>query len=97
MPCTHLQGMELLIHLDGYSGPQKDGWKALTELAAASSLVITEEMPTSPCAQWSKVGLPFSATDAPCSLNDTGMYDKVRFVTKLLLGRSVIPACCCMY
>lgn len=56
MSCTCLQGMELLIHLDGYSGPQKDGWKALTELAAASSLVITEEMPTSPYAQWSKVG-----------------------------------------
>ena len=43
------------MHLDGYSGPQKDGWEALKQLAAASSLVITEEMPTSPYAQWSKV------------------------------------------
>lgn len=41
--------------MDGLSGPQKDGWKALMDLAAASSLVITEEMPTSPYAQWSKV------------------------------------------
>ena len=49
------QGIELLIHLDGYSGPQKDGWEALKQLAAASSLVIVEEMPTSPFAQWSKV------------------------------------------
>ena len=49
------QGVELLIHVDGLSGPQKDGWKALMDLAAASSLVITEEMPTSPYAQWSKV------------------------------------------
>lgn len=49
------QGVELLIHLDGYSGPQVDGWEALKQLAAASSLVITEEMPTSPYAQWSKV------------------------------------------
>lgn len=47
--------MELLIHLDGFSGPLKDGWRALTELAAASSFVITEEMPVSPYAQWSKV------------------------------------------
>ena len=77
MPCTYLQGMELLIHLDGYSGPQKDGWKALTELAAASSLVITEEMPTSPYAQWSKVGLPYSATDALCSLSDTGIDNRI--------------------
>ncbi len=51
------QGLELLVHLDGYSGPQKDGWEALKQLAAASSLVITEEMPTSPFAQWSKVSL----------------------------------------
>ena len=50
-----MQGVELLIHMDGFSGPQKDGWKALRDLAAASSLVITEEMPTSPYAQWSKV------------------------------------------
>jgi len=49
--------VELLIHLDGYSGPQTDSWEALMQLAAASSLVITEEMPTSPYAQWSKVPL----------------------------------------
>ena len=54
-PSSCFQGIELLIHLDGYSGPQKDGWAALKQLAAASSLVITEEMPTSPFAQWSKV------------------------------------------
>ena len=58
------QGVELLIHMDGFSGPQKDGWAALMDLAAASSLVITEEMPTSPYAQWSKVAglLPFWST-----------------------------------
>ena len=50
-----VQGVELLIHVDGFSGPQEDGWKALMDLGAASSLIVTEEMPTSPYAQWSKV------------------------------------------
>ena len=53
------------MHLDSYSGPQKDGWQALKQLAAASSLVITEEMPTSPYAQWSKVSTPASAVVKP--------------------------------
>lgn len=43
------------MYLDGMSGPQSEGWAALTALAAASSLVITEEMPVSPYAQWTKV------------------------------------------
>ena len=55
MPCSAHQGVELLIHLDGYSGPQTNGWEALKQLAAGASLVITDEEPTSPYAQWSKV------------------------------------------
>ena len=50
-----MQGVELLIHLDGVSGPSKDGWEALKDLAGNASLVVTEEMPTSPYAQWTQV------------------------------------------
>ncbi len=56
------------MHLDGYSGPQKDGWEALKQLAAASSLVITEEMPTSPYAQWSKVSTPLPPIVRPAGV-----------------------------
>ena len=50
-----MQGLELLVHVDGYSGPQRDGWQALKDLAASSALTVTEEMPTSPYAQWTHV------------------------------------------
>ncbi len=43
------------MHLDGVSGPQMDGWAALKALANTASLVITEEMPVSPYAQWTQV------------------------------------------
>jgi hypothetical protein len=55
------QGVELLVHLDGVSGPQSDGWSALKALAASSSVVITEEMPVSPYAQWTQVRRPCCA------------------------------------
>jgi hypothetical protein len=56
------QGLELLVHVDGATGPQADGWAALKALAASSALTLTEEMPTSPYAQWTHVRtstLPF--------------------------------------
>lgn len=49
------QGLELLVHLDGLSGPQMDGWAELKALATTASVVITEEMPVSPYAQWTQV------------------------------------------
>lgn len=56
-----IQGVELLVHLDNVTGPVTNGWEALTSLAAASALVITEDMPTSPYAQWTKVtAVPFA-------------------------------------
>ena len=45
------------MHVDGYSGPERDGWKALRALAVSSVLTVTEEMPTSPYAQWTHVRL----------------------------------------
>lgn len=54
------QGLELLVHVDGVTGPETDGWRALTALAASSALTLTEEMPTSPYAQWTHVRPPAS-------------------------------------
>ena len=46
------------MHVDGVTGPQADGWLALKALAASSALTLTEEMPTSPYAQWTHVRAP---------------------------------------
>lgn len=69
--CLMMQGLELLVHLDGVSGPQTDGWAALKALAAASTLVITEEMPTSPYAQWTQVGSGPEHSTLTLALTDT--------------------------
>ncbi|CAL8462237.1 g1768 [Coccomyxa elongata] len=67
------QGLELLVHLDSVSGPQMDGWAVLKALATTAFLVITEEMPVSPYAQWTQdlaAALPqevgFWAVDTAC-------------------------------
>ena len=68
-----MQDLELLVYLDGFTkhsdgsavattldgaGPSA-GWQALVALANRAVVVVTEEMPVSPEAQWLKVGPVF--------------------------------------
>ena len=55
----HVQDLELLVYLEGSSTPKEEGctaWGTLKQLAAGASLVVAEDMPTSPYAQWLQVG-----------------------------------------